>query len=180
MNIEQAYNILGIDSNTIYDYARSRFRDLAKQYHPDKGGSKHAFQQINNAWSLVKDLLPDKDVLGNPHIYKSYNADLPFVVLKKSDLGYHRWASVIHNYENAPDFEGNWLRYNKIRGGEFHLECTYNILRYYNFQDEDYCLIHGRNCVIDIVSQREFNMRYAGKNMWKVQSNINYNYDSEI
>lgn len=177
MDIEQAYNILGIDNNSTYNDARSRFRYLAKQYHPDKGGSNHLFQQINNAWSLLKDFLPDKPVLHEPHIYKSDNAGLPFVVLKKSDLGYHRWASVIHNYENALDFEGNWLRYNMIRHGQFHLEVSYNILRYYTFQDEDYCLIHGRNCVIDIVSQREFNMRYGCKILWEVKSNINYNSD---
>ena len=41
------YKILGIKSNANLNEIKSAYRKLAKENHPDNGGNKEIFQQIN-------------------------------------------------------------------------------------------------------------------------------------
>lgn len=67
MNFEYACSLIGVNFDTPYSTAYRRFRKLAKQSHPDKGGTTESFQQIKEAWDTVKSALPkrktvDKDM----------------------------------------------------------------------------------------------------------------------
>ena len=58
MNTQKAFDVLGINPNThTYKQGYNRYRYLARIHHPDKGGSKEAFQDLQNAWELAKSLL---------------------------------------------------------------------------------------------------------------------------
>lgn len=50
----EAWQILGLDPSTPVLQVRQRFRQLALQHHPDKGGSQYIFNQIKEAY---KDIL---------------------------------------------------------------------------------------------------------------------------
>lgn len=47
------YETLGVAQNATPDEIKSAFRKLAKQHHPDLGGSKDKFQQINDAYNTL-------------------------------------------------------------------------------------------------------------------------------
>lgn len=46
----ESWQILGINPSTPINQVKLRFRQLALQHHPDKGGSPFIFQQIKNAY----------------------------------------------------------------------------------------------------------------------------------
>lgn len=48
------YKVLGIDIWTSFEDAKSHYRDLIKQHHPDKGGDKKRFIQIQEAWEKIE------------------------------------------------------------------------------------------------------------------------------
>ena len=47
------YKILGIKSNANLNEIKSAYRKLAKENHPDNGGNKEIFQQINEAYNML-------------------------------------------------------------------------------------------------------------------------------
>ena len=49
------YNILGLNKNATEDEIKQAFRSLAKTHHPDKGGNKEKFQQIQEAYDTLSD-----------------------------------------------------------------------------------------------------------------------------
>ena len=58
MTHEQAYEILGLDSNATQENAHAAYRDLAKIYHPDKNTAANAsvmFRLIQDAWQCIQD-----------------------------------------------------------------------------------------------------------------------------
>ncbi|MBV8981632.1 MAG: J domain-containing protein [Acidimicrobiia bacterium] len=57
------YGILGVDPGAPEDEIRARYRELAKEHHPDRGGSADAFRLVREAW----------DVLGDPQTRASYD-----------------------------------------------------------------------------------------------------------
>ena len=56
------YNILGLTKNASEDEIKQAYRNLAKTHHPDKGGNKEKFQEIQEAYDTLSD--PQKK-----HIY---------------------------------------------------------------------------------------------------------------
>lgn len=49
------YETLGISKNASDDEIKQSYRTLAKQHHPDKGGNKEKFQQIQEAYDVLSD-----------------------------------------------------------------------------------------------------------------------------
>jgi len=48
------YDILGVDEKATSAEITKAFKDLAKQHHPDRGGDKDKFQEINEAHDTLK------------------------------------------------------------------------------------------------------------------------------
>jgi molecular chaperone DnaJ len=57
------YDILGVDKNSTPDEIKKKYRDLAKQHHPDKGGDAEMFKKIQDAY----------DTLSNPQKKQQYD-----------------------------------------------------------------------------------------------------------
>ncbi|MBQ7074379.1 J domain-containing protein [bacterium] len=49
------YKILGVEENASTAEIKKAFRKLAIKYHPDRGGSKEKFQEINEAHGVLSD-----------------------------------------------------------------------------------------------------------------------------
>ena len=49
------YKILGVDKNATDTDIKSAFRALAREHHPDKGGSAEKFKEINEAYQVLGD-----------------------------------------------------------------------------------------------------------------------------
>jgi len=49
------YAILGVSETAKTDEIRKTFRKLAVKHHPDRGGSKEKFQEINEAHTVLSD-----------------------------------------------------------------------------------------------------------------------------
>jgi len=49
------YDILQLPTNATEEEIKQKFRSLAQQYHPDKGGDPEKFKQINLAYSILSD-----------------------------------------------------------------------------------------------------------------------------
>ena len=52
------YKTLGVDKNSSPDDIKRAYRKLASQHHPDKGGNKEKFQEVQAAYDTLSD--PDK------------------------------------------------------------------------------------------------------------------------
>jgi curved DNA-binding protein CbpA len=60
---QQALNVLGLPSNATRQQIKRRYRTLAKQYHPDRGGDQQQMQRIIAAYEL---LMKDTSQSGQP------------------------------------------------------------------------------------------------------------------
>ena len=49
------YEILKISKTATTEEIRSSYKNLAKQHHPDKGGYKEKFQEIQTAYEILSD-----------------------------------------------------------------------------------------------------------------------------
>eukprot|EP01026_Neomeris_dumetosa_P000852 TRINITY_DN10200_c0_g1_i3.p1 TRINITY_DN10200_c0_g1~~TRINITY_DN10200_c0_g1_i3.p1 ORF type:complete len:393 (-),score=62.80 TRINITY_DN10200_c0_g1_i3:16-1194(-) len=62
------YKLLGVDKNATDEQLKKAHRKLALKFHPDKGGDAEKFQEINQAYDVLKD--PEKR-----RIYDQYGED---------------------------------------------------------------------------------------------------------
>ena len=49
------YEILGVTRESNPDDIKRAYRRLASQHHPDKGGDKHKFQEVEEAYRTLSD-----------------------------------------------------------------------------------------------------------------------------
>jgi DnaJ-class molecular chaperone len=49
------YTVLGVSEMATTDEIKKAFRKLAVKHHPDRGGTKEKFQEINEAHSVLSD-----------------------------------------------------------------------------------------------------------------------------
>ena len=49
------YSILGVAKNASSDEIKKAYRKLASQHHPDKGGDKNKFQEVQAAYEVLSD-----------------------------------------------------------------------------------------------------------------------------
>lgn len=64
------YQTLGVDRNASADDIKRAYRRLASQHHPDKGGSKERFQEIQQAYDALTNPSPQPHAanpFGNPN-----------------------------------------------------------------------------------------------------------------
>lgn len=74
------YEILQVDNNASQEDIKKKFRKLAVQHHPDKGGNPDKFTEITNAYEILSnenkrkqyDMIGDnenlKDKIGRAHV----------------------------------------------------------------------------------------------------------------
>lgn len=55
MNIDNYYEILGVEENASQDDIKKKYRQLAKENHPDTGGSEELFKKISTAYDILGD-----------------------------------------------------------------------------------------------------------------------------
>ena len=49
------YELLGVEKTATYDEIRKAFRKAALKNHPDRGGDKEKFQELNQAYEVLSD-----------------------------------------------------------------------------------------------------------------------------
>lgn len=50
----EAFQVLGLSGNETLQQQKQRYRALAQEHHPDKGGDEQTFQAIQQAWDSLK------------------------------------------------------------------------------------------------------------------------------
>ena len=72
MNVSKACEILGVDINYTPELLKKRYRKLAMEYHPDKGGTAEQFAEIHQAYNyLCKNVTcQEEDIISN--IFKTF------------------------------------------------------------------------------------------------------------
>lgn len=55
MNIDNYYDILGVEENASQDDIKKKYRKLAKENHPDTGGNEEKFKKISTAYDVLGD-----------------------------------------------------------------------------------------------------------------------------
>jgi len=53
VNVDKYYNSLGLKKNATQEQIKKSYRDLAKIYHPDKGGDPEKFKEITEAYKYL-------------------------------------------------------------------------------------------------------------------------------
>ena len=54
------YDILGVSKNATFEEIKAKYKSLAQQHHPDKGGDSELFKQIKNAYEILSDPINSK------------------------------------------------------------------------------------------------------------------------
>ena len=52
--IKNPYEVLGVSATARVDECKTVYRKLCRQYHPDNGGDKDRFDEINKAWLMIE------------------------------------------------------------------------------------------------------------------------------
>jgi DnaJ-class molecular chaperone len=72
LSMKNYYQILGIDPSATADEIKRAYRKLASKHHPDKGGDKTKFQEIQAAYNALTNPQHDQ------HGFGGFRADAPF------------------------------------------------------------------------------------------------------
>lgn len=84
------YEVLGLNSDATLDEIKKRYRQLAQELHPDRGGDGDKFSQVNLAY----------DILNDPIMKRSFDAsgtfffDQTIYTEAKEQLGHVLWRQV--------------------------------------------------------------------------------------
>ena len=49
------YDILGVSKDATFEEIKAKYKSLAQQHHPDKGGDPEVFKRIKNAYEILSD-----------------------------------------------------------------------------------------------------------------------------
>lgn len=49
------FNILGVSCNSSIEACKVAYKNLCVKYHPDNGGDEAKFDEVNKAWSMIRD-----------------------------------------------------------------------------------------------------------------------------
>jgi molecular chaperone DnaJ len=55
MNIDNFYDVLGVEENATQEDIKKKYRKLAKENHPDTGGNEELFKKISTAYDVLGD-----------------------------------------------------------------------------------------------------------------------------
>ena len=55
VNTSEFYERLGVEKKATFDEIKKAFRKLALKHHPDRGGDKDKFQELQNAYEVLSD-----------------------------------------------------------------------------------------------------------------------------
>ena len=61
------YKILGVSTDATYDEVRKAYRRAATKYHPDAGGDAWAFQQVQQAFVLLREKFENRSPTTSPN-----------------------------------------------------------------------------------------------------------------
>jgi curved DNA-binding protein len=75
--MQNPYQTLGVNRDATPDEIKRAYRKLASQHHPDKGGDKARFQEIQSAYDTLTDS-QRRAAYDNPGFGGSFRADAPF------------------------------------------------------------------------------------------------------
>lgn len=75
--MQNPYQTLGVERNAPADEIKRAYRRLASQHHPDKGGDKTRFQEIQQAYDTLSDA-NKRAAYDNPGMGGGFRADAPF------------------------------------------------------------------------------------------------------
>ena len=54
------YDILGLSKNATFEEIKTKYKSLAQQHHPDKGGDPDLFKKIKHAYEILSDAISRK------------------------------------------------------------------------------------------------------------------------
>lgn len=124
------YKTLGVPRDATKDQIRKAFRKLARKYHPDAGGSKEKFEEINEAYEVLSD---DKkrriyDAYGTadesqiPHWGGFGGAGNPNVRTYTVNMGgdgagFGSWADILNSMRRGEGAFGTDWNFDDIMGG---------------------------------------------------------------
>lgn len=75
--MQNPYQTLGVNRDATADEIKRAYRRLASQHHPDKGGDKNRFQEIQVAYDTLSDA-NRRAAYDNPGFGGGFRADAPF------------------------------------------------------------------------------------------------------
>lgn len=52
--MKNPYSILGVTIGTSKDECKKAYRTLSRKYHPDNGGDKDMFDEVQKAWRAIE------------------------------------------------------------------------------------------------------------------------------
>ena len=92
--MQDYYQILGVDRSATDEDIKRAYRRLASQHHPDKGGDKERFQEIQQAYSVLSDP-SQRQLYDNPGIRINRGPGPGFDLNTKIDVDVRPAASII-------------------------------------------------------------------------------------
>ncbi len=101
MTREEAFEILGLNSDASLDDARTAYHALAKHYHPDKNTAPNAavmFRMIHDAWEVIQNHIEREhaeDEAGRKHSETSADTEEPIKRKRKKVERRIRWSFMI-------------------------------------------------------------------------------------
>lgn len=100
MSKKDYYEVLGVSKTASDKDIKKNYRQLSKEYHPDKGGDEEKFKEINEAYSVLSD--PEKRNNYDRHGHNipnnhSYNGTDAFEAIRRMQEEFQRQHSPRHN-----------------------------------------------------------------------------------